>query len=150
MAMSDCTITKEKAQAALAVRRVTSVTMLPQLLGRVFGDIIGYLGELKKKPGGPSFVAYHNMDMQALDVEVGFPVLTNLPGKGDIKPATIPGGNFAKCMHTGPYDALKDTYASFMVWVKEQGAEPTGVVYEFYLNSPEQVPIERLKTRIAF
>jgi effector-binding domain-containing protein len=148
--MSDCQIKKQKAQPALAVRQVTSVDKLPELLGHVFGAIMAYLGELKKKPGGPPFVAYHNMDMQKLDVEVGFPVLSKLPGKGEIQPASIQGGEIATCMHTGPYDTLKDTYDAFGAWIKQQGAEPAGVAYEYYLNAPDQVTVDQLKTRVAF
>lgn len=141
---------KQKAQPALAARQVAPVEKLPEVLGRVFGAIMDYLGELKKKPAGPPFVAYHNMDMKALDVEVGFPVLKALPGKGDLKPVTIPGGEVATCMHTGPYEAIKDTYAAFSEWIKQQKVEPAGPVYEFYMNSPEQVPVDKLKTRLMF
>jgi hypothetical protein len=84
------------------VQQVISVDNLPKLLGRVFGAIMAYLGALKKEPGGPPFVAYHNMDMQKLDVEVGFPILGMLPGKKEIQPATIPGGEVPTCMHTEP------------------------------------------------
>lgn len=109
-------------EAALVVGEVISVDKIPELRGRVFGAVMAYLGEVKKKPGGPPFVAYHNINMQALDVEASFPVLAKLPGKGDIKPTTIPGGEVAMCMHTGSYESIRDTYAVFMAWVKEQGA----------------------------
>lgn len=148
--MTECKIKKQKAQPALATRQVIAVDKLPEVLGRTFGAIIAYLGELKKKPAGPPFVAYHNMDIQALDVEVGFPVHGKLPGKGELKDITIPGGEVATCMHTGPYEALKDTYGEFTAWVTQQGAEAAGVVYEYYLNAPDQVSKDQLKTRLAF
>ncbi len=148
--MTDCEIKKQKAQPALATRQVTAMDKLPEVIGRTYGAIMAYLGELKKKPAGPPFVAYHNMDMQALDVEVGFPVHGNVPGKGELKAITIPGGEVATCMHTGPYEALQDTYTEFTAWVKQHGAEMAGPVYEYYLNSPDQVSKDQLKTRVAF
>ena len=39
------------------------------------------------------FAAYYNMDMSALDVEAGFPVSKNLPGKDNIKAGKIDGGS---------------------------------------------------------
>jgi effector-binding domain-containing protein len=148
--MTDCEIKKQKAQPALATRQVTAVDKLPEVIGRTFGAIMAYLGELKKKPAGPPFVAYHNIDMQALDVEVGFPVHGKLPGKGELKATTIPGGEVATCMHTGPYEALKDTYDAFASWITQHGAVPVGVAYEYYLNAPDQVSKDQLKTRVAF
>jgi len=65
---------------------------MAQVLGKAYGAIAQYLGELGEQPAGPPFVAYYNMDMQALDVEIGFPVSRKLSGKGDIQASEIPGG----------------------------------------------------------
>nr|MDO8087675.1 GyrI-like domain-containing protein [Candidatus Sigynarchaeum springense] len=148
--MTDCEIKKQEAQPSLAARQVVPVEKLPEVLGRVFGAIMAYLDDLKKKPAGPPFVAYLNMDMQALDVEVGFPVHDELPAKGELKPTTIPGLEVATCMHTGPYDAIEDTYTAFSECIKQQNVETGDPVYEFYLSSPDQVPVDKLKTRLVF
>jgi hypothetical protein len=46
-----------------------------------------------EQPAGPAFVAHHNMDMQNLDIEQGFPVSKPLPAKGEIQPGEIPPQN---------------------------------------------------------
>jgi len=43
------------------------------------------LNELGEKPLEAAFAAYYNMDMENLDVEMGFPVAKPLAGRGEIK-----------------------------------------------------------------
>jgi len=99
-----CEVKKQVAQPTLTIRTKASVQELPLILGNSYGIITQYLGELGEAPVGAPFVAYYNMDMQNLDIEIGFPVSKKLPDKGDIKPGEIPAGNFAICLHTGPYE----------------------------------------------
>ena len=109
-----------------------------------------YIGQKKGMITGPPFAAYYNMDMQDLDVEIGFPVEEHLPSEGDIQQSEIPQCKAATCIHTGPYEKLVDTYEQFTVWMKEQSVEPQLQVYEFYLNDPQQTPAEGLQTKILF
>jgi effector-binding domain-containing protein len=109
-----------------------------------------YLGELGVTPAGAPFVAYFNMDMQDLDMEVGFPVAQPLPGGGEVQSSEIPGGKVATCLHTGPYPEISQAYQALSTWVNENGYKMTGVSYEFYLNDPQETPPEALQTQILF
>ncbi len=113
---------------------------LPQVLGEAYGKIMQYMGELGETPGGAPFVAYYNMDMQNLDMEIGFPVLSALPGKGEVQAGQIPAGKAATCLHTGPYPEIASAYNDLSAWITAQGVHPTGVAYEFYLNDPAAHP----------
>ena len=42
------------------------------------------------------------------------------------------------------------TYDAINASIAEQGCEPTGVVYEFYLNGPMEVSPQELQTQIVF
>lgn len=145
-----CEIKEMPAQATLSIRTRTPVQNLPQIIGEAFGRIWQYMGEIGQPPAGVPFAAYYNMDMQDLDVEVGFPVATVLPGKGDIQPGEIPGGKYATCLYTGPYSGMKPAYDELSKWMEENKCMPTGVVYEMYLNDPDMTPPEKLQTLIAF
>lgn len=123
---------------------------LPQVLGAAYGSIMQYLAEIGEYPSGAPFAAYYNMDMQDLDVEVGFPVSKTIPGKNEIKPGEIPAGKHAACLHVGRYSEVEPAYNALMQWIKENGYTPTGVAYEFYLNDPSRTPETELQTRIAF
>ncbi len=145
-----CEIEERKAQDVLSVRTRASVQDLPQVMGKVYGNIAQYLGEIGEYPAGPPFAAYYNMDMQNLDIEIGFPVLKKLPDKEDIKTREIPSGKFATCLYTGPYSKIEPAYNELSKWIKDNGYEATGIVYEIYLDDPSQTPPEELKTHIMF
>jgi len=145
-----CEVREQPAQATLAVRTRTSVQELPQVLGQTYGAIAQYLGELGEQPVGPPFTAYYNMDMQDLDVEIGFPVARELPGRGDIQAGEIPGGKVATCLYTGPYSDIEPAYNALFQWMEENGYEATGVAYEMYLDDPQETPPEELQTQIVF
>lgn len=138
------------AQPVLSVRTTTQVEQLPMELGRIFGAIAQLLCEMNEQPGGMPFVAYYNMDMQALEVEVGFPVQQPLPGKGEIECREIPAGKYASTLYVGPYEEMAPAYDSMNQWLAEHGYEPTGITYEYYLNGPDTATPQEYQTRIVF
>ena len=141
---------EQSAQPVLSIRTRTTVGNLPQVLGNAYGAIMLYLGELNEHPSGAPFVAYYNMDMQNLDLEIGFPVSGILPGKNEIKPNEIPAGKQVSCLHKGPYHQIEPAYHALMQWVAENGYTATGTAYEFYLNEPGKTPESELLTKIVF
>ena len=138
------------AQPVLSVRTVTSVGNLPQELGKAYNSIIAYLGEQGEQPSDAAFAAYYNMDMEKLEVEMGFPVAKELAGKGEINASQVPAGKKATCMYQGAYQEMGPTYEAMAKWMKDNGHRPTGVVYEFYYNSPMEVSESELLTKIVF
>lgn len=133
----------------LEIRTHTPVADLPALIGRNYGLLYSYLGELGIEPTGVPFTAYHNSDMAELDVSMGFPVAADVRGRGEIQPGTLPTGQAAACEHVGPYSQMSQTYAELFAWLGLHGYQPAGPIYEFYLNSPDEVPESDLRTRIA-
>ena len=138
------------AQPVLAVCFRSSVEELPGQLGKIYGNIINHI----QKSGGTTplmpYVAYFNLDMQDLDLEAGFTITTAVPGAGEINAGEIPAGKQVTCTHKGPYAASEVAYNEMAAWMQENKCIPTGVAYEFYLNSPEEVPESDLLTRIMF
>jgi len=134
----------------MIVRARSSVQNLPQVLGAKFGQVAGYLAELGEAPSGAPFVAYYNMDMNDLDLEIGFPVGKNLAGKDEILAGELPAGKYATCLHIGAYDQLVPAYQALTAWIEANGFQPTGVAYEYYLNDPMETPAQELKTLIEF
>jgi len=109
---------EQPAQPVLSVRARAAVGDLPQVLGNAYGAIMLYLGELGIHPSGAPFVAYYNMDMQNLDIEIGFPVSDILPEKNDIKTGEIPAGKQVSCIHKGPYSHRPGVKTSIFYVVK--------------------------------
>ncbi|RYD03611.1 hypothetical protein N752_18735 [Desulforamulus aquiferis] len=45
---------------------------------------------------------------------------------------------------------MEPVYNAMMQWINENGYAPTGVAYEFYYNSPMEVPESELLTKVVF
>jgi effector-binding domain-containing protein len=90
------------------------------------------------------------MDLEDLDMEIGFPFAQTPVGKGSILSGQIPGGRAATCLHVGPYDQLGAAYKALQDWMQANGHATAGVAYEFYLNDPQTVPPADLQTQLVF
>lgn len=145
-----CELLDRPAQPTLVIRTRAAVQNLPQVIGPAYGAVFQYAGRLGVQPSGAPFVAYHNMDMQDLDMEIGFPFAQKLPGEGQVLAGEIPGGKAAACLHVGPYDQLGAAYEALHQWMQANGHVPAGVAYEFYLNDPQGTPPAELQTQLVF
>ncbi len=145
-----CELVEQPPQPTLSIRTTTSIKNLAQELGKAYGAIGQYLGQLGEQPAGAPYAAYFNWDTSDLEVEIGFPVASSLPTKENIQSGEIPAGRYARCSYTGPYNKIEPAYNALTAWVKENGYEATEVAYEFYLNDPGEVSPEDLLTQVVF
>ncbi len=138
-----------EAKPVLSVRVVTTIEALPGIINDSYRRIADYLTELGETPADAPFAAYHKLDTNSLDIELGVPVSGNLPGKDDIKAGETVSGNAVVYMHEGPYTDLKPVYQKIFDWIGENGCTPKGLYYEYYFNSPGDVSEKKLATRIV-
>ncbi len=146
--MTDMILVDANTQPALVIRETTSIDRLPKVIGDSYGKLEAYMEEMGVLPSGVPFIAYHNMDMQNLEVEIGFPLKDLLPEKNELKLGSIPGGLRVFCMYRGAYDKMEETYGEMSRWIGENGFVPAGPVYEEYYNDPG-FPEDQLLTRIV-
>jgi effector-binding domain-containing protein len=145
-----CELLDRPAQPTLVIRTRTPVQSLPQVVGQAYGAIMQYAGQLGFQPSGAPFAAYYNMDMEDLDMEIGFPFEQKPKGKDNVLASEIPGGMAAACLHVGPYDQLGAAYEALQKWMQANEYVPAGVAYEFYLNDPAAAPPAELQTQLVF
>lgn len=143
-------IAETEKQPVLSVRLTTSAANLPEIVGKTYGSVLNHIVESGEEPLGPAFIAYYNMDMDNLTVEIGFPVAKEIEGKGDITLRYIPEGKKAAGFHKGAYGEMGPFYEKLAAWISQKGYEPTGVVYEYYYNSPQEIPESELLTKVEF
>ncbi|MBC3888008.1 AraC family transcriptional regulator [Acetobacterium paludosum] len=134
--MSNIEVLKQREQPTLTIRTNTKIEDLPQLIGESYRKIGSYLQEIGVLMSDVPFVAYHNLDMQNLDVEIGFPVAMPLPGKGEIQASSIPEGKVVFCMYQGPYSGMESVYGEMAKWITDNGYTPKDTAYECYYNDP--------------
>lgn len=139
-----------KSQNTISIRMKTSIQKLPQEIGKAYGEIGQYMGELGIKCVGAPYAMYFNEDMSNLDVEIGMPVAEKHPDKNNIKSSEIPSGKAAVKLYVGPYSGLKNAYTEFIEWIKKEGLTTKDFCYEVYIDDPQSTPPEKLRTEIYF
>ena len=136
-------------QHTLMIRVTIPVSEISKVMGESYNEIAAYMGRKGIPFASAPYAMYYNMDMEALDVEMGFPVTAPEKGEGRIRTGQIPGGRIATMIHTGPYDRLPESYTKLMGQVKEKGLEISDKMYEYYLNDPSELKPEELETKIC-
>ena len=145
-----------KSQPVVSIRTTISLEQIQDFLGRGYGKIMEFLGRNGLHPADAPFALYRNEDMQALDIEFGFPVQSAeglaalVASEPELQLAELPAGKAAVALHTGPYMQLEKTYTELTNWVKQQGLETSGICFERYIDDPDSVPEDELKTEVYF
>jgi effector-binding domain-containing protein len=134
----------------LMIRTITPMSSISDAMGEAFTKLAAFMEKNGIAFAGPPYAKYYNMDMEALDVEMGFPITAETAAEGSIKIGELPAGKIASAVHLGPYDKLEETYIKLMEYVKGKGLETEEWMYEFYLNSPMEVKPEDLQTEICY
>jgi effector-binding domain-containing protein len=148
--IGECKAVDLPAQKTVTIRTRTPVRLMPDVLGKGFQEIAQYLNESDQEPAGPPFVAFFNTNMDDLEIEMGYPINKDVEPKGVMEVREIPEGKYATCVYTGPYNQMEPAYKALKNWVEENNYEPAGVVYEHYLNNPQETAEQDLQTQIAF
>jgi len=146
--MSEFELTTTTAQPAVAIREKVKVNEIPQAMGRMFGEVCKAVGEANL--AGPPFAYYYSWSDQEVDMACGFPVAGTFNPSGNVKAFTLPAVKAVVAMHVGPYDKLMDTYTKMQQWMGEKKLAPADYMWEFYLNSPEEVPPEKLMSKLIW
>lgn len=139
-----------KAQPTLMVRTTIPVEKISETMASAYGEIASYMGSKGLEFAGPPYALYRNMDMSALDVEMGFSLTEVCEEEGGLKTGELPAGTVASTVYTGPYSDIGSAYEKLKAFVTEQGRETEEWSFEYYLNSPEDTVPEKLMTEICF
>ncbi len=146
----DVEIIDETPQLVAATRIRTTLSRIGTDIGAGFGTLTWALGREEVEIAGPPLLVYHDMidEETAGDVEIGVPVDRALPGHGEVYGRELEGGAMAATVHHGPYEEIAPAYHTVIGWISEHGHEIAGPPREIYLNDPQVVPREELRTRV--
>lgn len=147
--ISSITLTEQPKQHILSIR--TTIDFMKEFsdfCGQSFGKITEYLNRFGELLGGSPIVCFHNMDLEHLDVEAGFPVAKPINGNGDIKANTIPIQRVVSAIDLGSYEKQDPTLEEIFAWIQNKGYEMQGEIYYQYLNDTERPESEYLTKMI--
>lgn len=144
-----CEVIDYSVHHTLGIRTHCAQKDLSVVIPQTHQKIAPYFVELGKPPTEPFYVAYFNMDMDNLEVEIGFITVDQLPGRDEIASGTIGGGKAVSCLYTGAYRLLNTAHEAAHQFIGAYGYQPAGAAYEIYLNDPADTPEAELKTQVV-
>jgi effector-binding domain-containing protein len=117
--------------------------------------IMAFMAEFFKQglqPAGTMISVYHNspatVEESELKWDIGFPVSSDIRVKPPLNVTVYTKKTVLEYIHRGSYDLLPAAYQKLTDYVEAKKFKIILPTYEFYLNSPQQVKVEELKTRI--
>ena len=135
-------------QHSLSIREVIHFDSFAEIASRAFAQINDYAARQGLLFSGCPFVCYHNTDLSALDVEIGYPLATDIAGENEIQSVTIPPRRAVQGIFQGPYEESDPLMFEIIKWISTHGLTQQGPIYHYYLNNSEQKPSDLL-TRIV-
>jgi hypothetical protein len=121
-------------------------------VARLRAELTGWFADRGVAPAGPPILRYHVIDMAGImDIEVGIPVATSLPGDERVRAGLLPAGRYASLIYvghglTGNKALLDWGRANGLAWDRwaAPGGDAFGARYETFLTDPR---VEPRKTR---
>lgn len=114
-----------------------------------------FMGEFFKQglmPMGPPLSAYFNSPGNVKEEELkwafGFIVPKDTAIKEPLKLIEVKKQTAAVYLHIGPYENLSKSHEKVNVFAEKQGYKTAFPVFDKYLNNPQQVKPEELKTEL--
>lgn len=118
----------------------------------VVKELTDWLSHNGVKIAGPLFYRYLTLGNLStpFNIEVGYPVATEVQGNGRIITGSIPKGTFATLVHCGHPGNLNTSLEIMQCWARKQdiqwkydqqnGKQVWAGCFEFYLTNPTNIP----------
>ena len=147
--ISNITLTQQPEFQILTIRKsINFITEFSDFAGQSFDKITTYLESINVLLGGEPIVCFHNMDLENLDIEVGFPTAIFVSGKDEMSAQTIHSQKVVSAIDLGAYEKQDPTLEEIFAWIQENGYEMQGKIYYQYLNDTNRPENEFLTKMI--
>ena len=139
-------------QPYMGIRTQNPMKGMSKVISRLMKDVLTWFQGHQAEPSGPPFLRFHVINMAGeMDIEVGIPVTTALPGDERVSAGLLPAGRYASLIYTGSgisgnkalIDWAKNNGIAWDRWDDEKG-DAFRSRYEAYLTDPK---IEPRKTK---
>jgi len=123
-------------------------------MGRLIGELMGWVMKRGVKTEGPPFAVYYSspddMARGEMQFEVGIAFVGKAQEEGNIRIKTFPAQNVLSAIHKGPYNQIAPVYAALMEYATNNGYEVIGPPMELWLTNPMEVAESELLTEVRF
>ncbi|MHC5218392.1 GyrI-like domain-containing protein [Enterococcus sp. LJL128] len=143
--IAEITLKQLPERKMLAIRRtIDFFGEYAEFMGETIKELMKQIQQAGLLPASGPIVCFHNVDLSALDLEIGFEISAPISAKGEAVFAVLPVQTVAVTIDRGPYEAQDPTLEALMSWITEKDFITTGGIYYHYLNDESQPPNEYL------
>jgi effector-binding domain-containing protein len=133
-------IIQTQAQAAAVIRLTVARSEMMKVFGPAVGELMAALASQGVEPVGAVFAHHLKMSPDTFDFELGVKVTSPVKATGRVKPGELPAAKVARTIYHGPYDGLPSAWGEFDKWMRANGHEPAGSLWELYSVGPQSTP----------
>lgn len=147
--ITDITVVDQSAYYALVIRKtINFMNEFQEFSAQGYAKIMDYIKSKNTFAGGAPIVCFHNMDLEKLDIEIGFPIATKMDGVDNIQCIEIPSQKIVTAIDQGPYELQDPTLEELFAWINSSPYKMIGDIYYQYLNTPNRPASEYLTKMI--
>jgi effector-binding domain-containing protein len=127
-------------QVVLLIRDSAGPSTYSQIMGKAFGEVMGFVKSNKLVCKGAPFAIYLKWDSITMNsvMDLGIAVEKAEKGKGRVRVEKIPAMKVVIANYFGPYDKTAPVYYALEKYIKESGMEEAGGPWEIYITDPMQ------------
>jgi len=137
-------------QPYMGIRTQVPMRQMRKVIPQLLVELFSWLEQEGVPPAGPPFNRFHVIDMaNDMDIELGVPVASALPGNDRIRPGLLPAGEYASLVYTSVKNGIKGN-ARLLDWAASKGllldrwddekGDAFGGRYESFLTDPAEEP----------
>lgn len=132
-------VTTESTKAAV-IHLTIPRNKIQEEMGPGYNELMSTLREQGITPTGPWFSHHFRMDPAVFDFEIGVPVSADVRPTGRVKAGELPAARVARTVYRGGYEGLGPAWGEFDAWLKKEGHNTVGDLWEVYAAGPETGP----------
>jgi effector-binding domain-containing protein len=133
-------IVKTEAQQAAIIHLAIPRSEMMKVFGPAVGELMAALAAQGVNPVGAVFAHHLKMSPENFDFELGVKVAAPVKPAGRVKPGQLPASKVARTVYSGPYEGLPAAWGEFNKWMKANGHEQAGSLWEVYSVGPQSSP----------
>jgi effector-binding domain-containing protein len=127
-------------QKAAVIHLTIPRDKIQEEMGPGYNELMTTLKEQGITPTGPWFSHHFRMDPAVFDFEIGVPVSAEVKPAGRVKAGELPAARVARTVYRGGYKGLGSAWGEFDTWLKTEGHDTAGDLWEVYATGPETGP----------
>ena len=127
-------------QEAAVIRLTIPRSEMMKVFGPAVGELMAALAAQGMEPVGAVFAHHLKMSPDTFDFELGVKVSAPVKATGRVKPGELPAAKVARTIYHGPYDGLPSAWGEFDKWMRANGHEQAGSLWELYSVGPQSTP----------